>query len=172
MPRLTLRELCSDDRDAFFAAVAEFRQSDPGWDFAFDFDASGDFDAYVNRLSNWTRGVDLSDRFVPNTYLVGVVGDKIIGRLSLRHELNDFLRRIGGHVGYGVVASERRRGYATAMLRLSLPLARALGIERLLVTADQDNIGSIRTIEKCGGVFEGVVSTAGGTPKRRYWIAL
>jgi predicted acetyltransferase len=172
MAVLVMRELQVGDREAFLSAVEEFRQSDPGWTFAFHFDPEGDFETYVARLSGWPRGLDLPERFVPNTFLVGVVGEKIVGRLSLRHELNDFLRRIGGHVGYGVVASERRKGYATDMLRQSLPRARRLGLGRLLVTCDDDNLGSRRTIEKCGGVLEDVVPNEPGAGKRRYWIDL
>jgi predicted acetyltransferase len=169
---LTLRPLCPADRVSFLAAVEEFRSSDPEWDFAFYFDPDADFEVYVRMLASWPHGRELPRPFVPNSFLVGVVGDKIVGRLSLRHELNDFLRRIGGHIGYGVVASERRKGYATQMLRLSLPYARALGLQRVLVTCDDDNIGSMRTIENCGGVFERVVPIEAGTSKRHYWIAL
>jgi predicted acetyltransferase len=169
---LIVRELQVGDREAFLSAVAEFRRSDPDWEFAFHFDPEGDFETYVARLSGWTRGLDLPGRFVPNSFLVGVVGEKIVGRLSLRHELNDFLRRVGGHVGYGVVASERRKGYATEMLRQSLPRARLLAIRRLLVTCDDDNLGSQRTVEKCGGVLEDIVTNEPGVGKRRYWITL
>jgi predicted acetyltransferase len=169
---LIVRELQVGDREALLSAVEEFRQSDPDWVFAFHFDPEGDFETYVARLSGWPRGLALPEGFAPNTFLVGVVGDKIVGRLSLRHELNDSLRRIGGHVGYGVVASERRKGYATEMLRQSLRHARRLGLGRLLVTCDDDNLGSRRTIEKCGGVPDDVVPNEPGAGKRRYWIAL
>jgi predicted acetyltransferase len=172
MALLTVRELQVSDRGAFLSAVEEFRRSDPEWEFAFHFDPEGDFDAYVARLSDWTRGLDLPERFVPNTFLVGVVGETIVGRLSLRHELNDFLSRVGGHVGYCVVASKRRKGHATEMLRQSLPRARLLGLRRLLVTCDEDNLGSRGTIEKCGGMLDDVVPNEPGVDKRRYWIEL
>ncbi len=79
---------------------------------------------------------------------------------------------MGGHIGYVVVPEYRRQGYATEILRQSLEMARTLGLKRVLVTADDDNVGSIRTIEKNGGVLESIVAGPDGvTPKRRYWIA-
>lgn len=169
---MVLRELRGDDRESFFASVEEFRQSEPDWSFAFHFDPTGDFDAYARQVSNWKRGRDMPTEFVPNTYVVSVIDGRIVGRLSLRHELNDSLRREGGHVGYGVVASERRKGFATQMLRLSLPLAREVGLDRILVTCDDDNAGSRRTIEKCGGVLQDVIPAERRRATRRYWIAL
>jgi predicted acetyltransferase len=87
----------------------------------------------------------------------------------LRHSLNDFLRRLGGHIGYIVVPDHRGRGHATEMLRQGLDLARSMGLEKVLVTCDEGNVASRRTIEKCGGEYEksnsGPEAPAG---KRRY----
>lgn len=91
----------------------------------------------------------------------------VLGSLSLRHELNDHLFEEGGHIGYGVRPSGRGRGVATAALRESLPVARGLGVERALVTCDDDNLASACVIERCGGVLEDVRGV-----KRRYWIDL
>ena len=92
--------------------------------------------------------------------------------MSIRRTLNAFLLRVGGHIGYAVVPEFRRRGYATAMLRLALRVAREqFALDRVLLTCDDDNVGSIRTIEKNGGVLENVVSGPDlAKPKRRYWI--
>ena len=126
---------------------------------------------YLHRLDGWRTGVDLPARFVPSTLLVADVDGEIVGRTSIRHELNEYLAREGGHIGYGVLAEHRRRGYATEILRQSLVIARAVGVERVLVTCDDDNVGSATVIERCGGAFESVVdSSEGGSPKRRYWI--
>lgn len=96
---------------------------------------------------------------------------EVVGFVSIRHDLNDFLLRVGGHIGYSVRPSRRRRGYAKAGLALALERCRELGIERVLVTCDDDNIGSYRTIEGAGGVLENVVQDdEGGAAKRRYWI--
>jgi len=102
------------------------------------------------------------------------VGDRIVGRTSIRHRLNDFLRETGGHIGYAVVPEFRRRGYATEILRQSLVIARdQIGLDRVLVTCDDENVGSIRTIEKNGGALDDVRSGPNDPkPKRRYWIVL
>jgi len=95
-----------------------------------------------------------------------------VGRVSIRHRLNDILLQVGGHIGYVVVPEFRRQGHATAILRLALHFAHdKLGHDRVLVTCDDDNIGSIKTIENNGGVLEDVVSGPGlDKPKRRYWF--
>lgn len=103
--------------------------------------------------------------YVPCTYLWIVEGDTFLGSLAIRHELNDFLLNEGGHIGYSVRPSARRRGHAAKALADALPLARELGIPRVLLTCDEDNAGSRATIEKNGGVYE---DTRNG--KRRYWI--
>lgn len=103
--------------------------------------------------------------YVPCTYLWIVEGGTFLGSLAIRHELNEFLLEQGGHIGYSVRPSARRRGYASAALAAALPVARTLGISRVLLTCDEDNAGSRATIEKNGGVHE---DTRNG--KRRYWI--
>ncbi|MGG5170638.1 GNAT family N-acetyltransferase [Pseudarthrobacter sp. J1738] len=103
--------------------------------------------------------------YVPCTYLWMVDTGTFVGSLAIRHELNDFLFNDGGHIGYSVRPSARRRGYASAALAEALPLAADLGISRVLVTCDEDNVGSRATIEKNGGVYE---DSRNG--KRRYWI--
>jgi predicted acetyltransferase len=92
--------------------------------------------------------------------------DEFVGAISLRHSIDHpMLASVGGHVGYGVRPSARRRGFASDALRQVVPLAAARGIPRLLVTCDLDNVASARTIEANGGEFEGELRG-----KRRYWI--
>ena len=130
------------------------------------------FSRYLEVLGEQERGLNLAPDHVPSTVLFAFVGPRIVGRVSIRHSLNVFLERVGGHIGYVVVPEFRRLGHATTILHLSIQIARErLDIGRILVTCDDDNIGSIRTIEKNGGTLENVVSGPDlDKPKRRYWI--
>jgi predicted acetyltransferase len=130
------------------------------------------FQRYLELLAEQERGDDLAADHVPSTFLFAFAGTRIVGRVAIRHALTPHLERLGGHIGYAVVPEFRRQGYATAILRQSLQIARQkLGLTRVLVTCDDDNVGSIRTIEKNGGVLENIVAGADGDkPKRRYWI--
>ena len=138
--------------------------------FGLGYTAGMSWSKYLVELESHRKGVDLRAGMVPATFLVADVDGQIVGRTSIRHELNESLVREGGHIGYGVVAEHRRRGYATAILRHSLTIARAVGIDRVLVTCDEDNVGSATVIERCGGVFESLVDSDSGPAKRRYWI--
>jgi predicted acetyltransferase len=133
------------------------------------------FRRYLEVLAEQEEGINLpTPQHVPSTFLFAFVGERIVGRASIRHSLNEFLVRKGGHIGYVVVPEFRRQGYATTILRMALPIARdKCRIDRFLVTCDDDNVGSIKTIEKNGGVLENVVSGPDlATPIRRYWIDL
>jgi predicted acetyltransferase len=136
--------------------------------FGFALEPGVEWSAYLDMLDERRRGVNLSPDQVPATFLVADVGGVIVGRAQIRHHLNDFLEREGGHIGYCVLPDYRRRGYATEILRQSLTVIRAIGVDRVLVCCDDDNAGSIAVIESCGGVLDSVTSST--PPKRRYWI--
>ncbi len=104
---------------------------------------------------------------VPDTKRWLVEGDTFLGFLSVRHELNAFLLEEGGHIGYSVRPSARRRGLATYACAWGLDHLRDLGVERALITCDDDNLASAATIERNGGVLEDVRGL-----KRRYWVDL
>ena len=105
------------------------------------------------------------------TYWWIVEDDTYLGAISVRHTLTEFLLDAGGHIGYGVRPTARRRGLAAWALGAVLPSARSLGLTRVLVTCDEDNAGSARIIENNGGVLEDVRDTDLGRT-RRYWITL
>jgi predicted acetyltransferase len=138
--------------------------------FLHDYEEGMSFGRYREVLAEHERGENLPADHVPSTFLFAFAGTRIVGRVSIRHALNPFLERFGGHIGYVVVPEFRRQGYATAILAQSLQIARRkLGLTRVLLTCDDDNVGSIKTIEKNGGVLESIV-TDGNNRKRRYWI--
>lgn len=137
-----------------------------------DVDSPDGFAAWVRRLlSQSDPAVPLPAGLVPCTYWWIVADDEVCGAIALRHELNDFLLRAGGHIGYGIRPSARRRGLASFALAGVLPYAAKLGLTRVLVTCAVDNEGSRRVIERNGGELEDIRDTEIGR-LRRYWIAL
>jgi predicted acetyltransferase len=167
---LVLRRPGRNEEDEFLRAHRATTPDVPN--FLHYYDEGMPFSRYLEILEERERGVNLPPDHVPSTVLFAFKGDRIVGRVSIRHTLNDFLRRVGGHIGYAVVPEFRRQGHATAILRLAVQFARdQLALDRVLVTCDADNIGSIRTIEKNGGVLEDIATGPDlNQPKRRYWI--
>lgn len=141
----------------------------PGVDFTLEaLQAPDVFDALVRFLLEQRDPTTLRPRaFVPFTELWMDEDGEYVGRISFRHELNEWLHEWGGHIGYAVRPSARRRGHASSALAQMLPLCRAHGLTAVLVTCDVDNDASRRTIERNGGRYE---DTRQG--KLRYWIPL
>ncbi len=124
------------------------------------------FAAYVADLRAQVEpGPALPAGWVPCTTLWYVDGEEYLGRLAIRHTLTDWLRDYGGHIGYDVRPTARRRGHATAMLREALPIALGLGLESVLVTCDVGNVASRGVIRSCGGVLEDQRGE-----KLRFWV--
>jgi len=138
--------------------------------FALDLDDGVTFAHWVETLDRHHRGEHVRPDRVPASFLLAEVDGEVVGRTSVRFRLNDWLRLEGGHVGYGVLPQHRRRGYATEILRQSLVVARAHGVDRVLVTCDDDNAGSVAVIEANGGALDPELPLAGDPPTRRYWI--
>ena len=112
---------------------------------------------------------------VPATQLILVrkSDGRLVGMLQIRHSFTPYLERFGGHVGYSVLPSERRKGYAKRMLAMALPLCRELGLERVLITCLEGNEGSERTILANGGVYESTAhDPSTGETLKRFWTTL
>jgi predicted acetyltransferase len=165
-------------RASFLAAMSEFRAEGRGGEdddsmighehqrFAATWDTEAGFTSYVESVkAECLEDSPRPTRYVPSTTWWYVEGSDYLGRISLRHRLNDHLRELGGHIGYDVRPSARRRGHATAMLQAVLPYAYDLGIDEALVTCDVDNVASRKVIEAANGVLE---DTRDG--KLRFWV--
>lgn len=128
-----------------------------------------DFDTYLVNLEV-KNGTYTS---VPDStfFALDVERNIFVGAVNIRHELNEELLRSGGHIGDGVRPSERRKGYATEMIRLALQECKKIGLTRVLMVCDKDNIGSAKSIQKNGGVLENEI-VEDGIIEQRYWIEI
>lgn len=99
--------------------------------------------------------------------------NRLVGMLQVRHRFNDYLSKFGGHIGYSVRPSERRKGYAKKMLKMALPFCREIGLDKVLITCVDGNIGSEKTILANGGVYEYTVhEPSENEDMKRFWITL
>ena len=129
-----------------------------------------DFDYYLEHLEL----KEPTDGKVPGSvfFLLDVDRNRLLGAVNIRHYLNEYLLKEGGHIGDGIRPSERRKGYATEMIRLALKECKKLGIDKVLMTCDKDNVGSAKSIIKNGGVLENEFINSEGVVEQRYWISL
>lgn len=125
--------------------------------------------AILDNLNEETVGEGL----VPATTYIAISSDddRLIGMIDIRHRLNDYLLNYGGHIGYSVRKSERKKGYATEMLELALKECNRLGIKKVLITCDKDNIASAKTITNNGASLENEIQEE-SVITQRYWINL
>ena len=170
-PRLVEPSL---DCEAAFVEMA--REYHDGYEQAGRYrQAVEDFAAFVRRLQDEARGVHLPPGWVPSqTYWLLRADGAIVADSCLRQDpLTESLLRSGGHIGYGVRPSQRRKGYGRLICALTVEKARAAGMRRVLITCDADNAASARIIEANGGVLENeVIAAETGKLKRRYWVEI
>lgn len=127
-----------------------------------------DFDNYLNNLEL----KEAKDGLVPDSvfFLLDEDRKKLIGAVNIRHYLNDYLLKFGGHIGDGIRPSERKKGYATKMIELALIECKKLGMDKVLITCNKSNIASAKTIIKNGGILENEIKDFDGEIIQRYWI--
>ena len=129
------------------------------------------FDEWMSLLKDNSREETARVGCVPTSVFLAFDGTVLVGMVDIRHYLNEYLRRYCGHIGYSVRPALRRRGYACAMLSLALEECRRLGLGRVMLTCDKNNIGSARTMLHCGAVLQDEL-TMGNITIQRYWIEL
>lgn len=167
-----IKEPSVEYKDSYLSALKEYHHEGRNLDEKEE-DLRNRFSDFVEKLKKESRGENLKQGYVPATTYWLIDEDGYVGRVSLRHELNENLLKVGGHIGYDIRPSKRRRGFGTKALELVLPKARSLGLEKVLITCDSTNIASKKIIESNGGVFESEVSGEKGHPnKLRFWIKL
>jgi len=172
---MRLRRLMLEDKEAFYAALKGF-PDESNFKFIPILDPlSLSFEEFLKKLDEMEKGENLPDGFVPDTLLFAFnENGEIVGRSSIRHRLNAHLEKYGGHIGYGVLPKFRRQGYASKILKESLKFCReVLGLKRVLITCDDTNVASIKTIEKNGFTEFTLYSDEKlSVPKRHYWVNL
>ncbi len=165
--------LSGDHEKALAEFVAEFAAAGEDRIPAFLPDPTWSFPETVEGFAKQSRGEGLPEGWVPGTTRFLVHDGRILGLFNLRHWLTEGLLQFGGHVGYSVRPSERGNGYGTQLLEAGKKLGCEMGIDRLLVTCDPNNVASARVIEKCGGVLEDQsYHEPVGHHVSRYWIPL
>ena len=170
MPFLSMPQV--QYRESFIAAIQEFQAEGryQQWDIS---TLLADFPGFVQQLSR--RASHPVPGRVPESlfWLIGDDHQTYIGRVSIRHNLNERLRIIGGHIGYEIRPSLRKQGYGLLICKLGLEQAWKLGLRRVMVTCDEDNIASRKIIEANGGILDSCeVVDKPGILCLRYWIDL
>lgn len=157
-------------RHSFLEAVKEYQAEgrytdlDPAW-------LEENFTLYVNQLERESKGLDLKPGYVPHTTFWLIDNDEFIGRVDIRHEFNDALLKEGGSIGYDIRPTKRKQGYGKLILELGLKKAKEMGLPKVLITCDVNNVGSNKIIQANGGVLEKVIPMKDGKPdKVHYWF--
>ena len=128
---------------------------------------------FIQKCKDYERPETLpADKVIATQFLyVRELDNRLLGMLQVRHYFNEYLSKFGGHIGYSIRPSERRKGYAKAMLKSALPFCREINLENVLITCIEDNIGSERTIIANGGIYESTVYEPDEKVNlKRYWI--
>lgn len=151
--QLVLRELNEHDEAAFLAGLKDWEGEDLTW-YSFEWGPGVTYSGMIKRLAERKQGLNIPAEHVPSTMLYAFVNGEIVGRISIRHKLNEQLLKRGGHIGYAVSPRHRKKGYATEIVRQCLPHLRALKINPILITCAEDNLPSRKIIEGIGGKVE------------------
>lgn len=170
---LEIRELTPSDKEIFLDSYKYWSAMDITW-YSFVWKPGMEFHEHLQILNDQKDQNKLAPQRVPSTMLYAFKDNKIVGRVSIRHGLNDFLLNRGGHIGYAVAPEFRRLGIATMLYQAGLNFCKKkLGLKEILVTCSDHNIGSIRVIEKNNHKLENKILDENKDELiRRYWVEL
>jgi predicted acetyltransferase/8-oxo-dGTP pyrophosphatase MutT (NUDIX family) len=167
---LQLRELGPEDESAFLSWYESWKNDDPEW-ATFIWKPGMSHAEHLKRLSDYNDSRKIPPHHVTSTMLYAFVRGEIVGRISVRHKLNENLEKRGGHVGYSVGPSHRRKGYAKEMFKQAMHYCETLELTRILVSCADSNEASWRVIECFGGSLENrVFDNEEDEMIRRYWV--
>ena len=165
---MELRRPTLADKETVLDMMTEFEETQSAHDGGFWDAEAFVYEDWLKSNRDMEMGLGIPDGWVPAVQLVAFARDgQAVGFLNLRLRLSDYLLEEGGHIGYSIRPSQRRKGLAKLQLELGLAEARKQGLERVLITCDEDNEASRRTILSAGGVYENTIDRS-----QRYWIEL
>lgn len=154
---------------SYVEAIKEYKQNDVR---TCSFSNPDEYDIF-DKFQRYRTGNNLPENHVPSDFFWLIEDGEFIGEVSIRHRLTEDLLRYGGHIGYEIRSSKWNKGYGTEILRQALSKAKSMDLYDVLITCDDDNIGSARIIEKNGGKLENKVENMVDGKRiltRRYWI--
>lgn len=141
---------------------------------------TGGLDRYMGNYDEWLLKLDRDRKMIPGTvsgrvpsetfFLIRESDNKLLGIINIRLMLNEYLLNYGGHIGYGIRPTERRKGYNSYQLYLALKFCLEKGLDKVLITCDKENIGSAKSIINSGGILENEVIEEDGNLLQRYWV--
>ena len=167
------REFKKDDKIKLFDMINEINNIDGNFEGLTNIRGIVSYDSFLEQAEKNKHQESIKPEYSPQTTF-GVFDDnKLIGGFNLRHAITGALIHHGGNIGYLVRPSERKKGFGTIMLGLALEKARELGLDKVLISCREDNIGSAKVIENNGGIYENnYYDEQFNKTYKRYWIYL
>lgn len=164
---------CDEYKDQFLQMVEAFAEEGTTGFWLYYGGEPFSYEKFIDIDGRCAVGGDLPSGKVQATTYWLVDGETLVGHTNIRHELNEALLQKNGNIGYHIAPDQRRKGYGSKILSLALDKCREFGLEKALVTCDEDNVGSAKVIEKNGGVLENTIQIEGDDFRtKRYWITL
>lgn len=173
MERLKLFIPQAKNKEEVMLYKEEFKINDDSMDGTAGLQRNISYEDWLKEVKDFMNRETVKEGYVPGTTFLAIRehDKRLVGMINIRHELNDYLMNFGGNIGYSIRKSERRKGYATEMLRLALDKCKVLGLNKVLLTCDKNNIGSAKTMKNNGAVLENEVKEEDRITQR-YWIDL